>query len=757
MLFSPYFDQGACFLNLFEQGASLHQDIMTAFQGAAAMITPDVDPATVVMDSRNIVFCNYIVAKPSFWKVWLEKCELIFAEAEKNKTPLANTLNASTNHRNGVAPNKVFVIERIASLLLSTHPDWRVKAYDSTRLPYSTSPIAQYPLELLQMDELKIASVEQGSPEYLSRFLQIKQSVEDSIRKPREQDLQQAVNEVLQMANQHKNAGELEQAEPLYLEIIKIQPDHAEANHNLGVIETQTKGALVALPRFEIAVQNQPENEQFWVSYIDALMLSGAASTAIEVLELGQKYGLTQETAQMLAAGFSAELEEKTRRQQEQTTALQQTVIQALQLELIPGKKRNVESAKKLGDGKPVFYIWAPDYSEFSSGVKSLHLLCDRLNRLGHEAYMAASYVNQNLRTPIISDELKNQHKLAGRLQIAIYPEVQTGNPIAVPNVVRYLLNIPNKFLKTTWFGSFHQDEYVLHYDDCFTLPWIKSQCVYVPTLDRDTFKPPVNKHAARSGFLVYSHRAKPDLEIIPDWCKPFQVISMANPRSPKQLAELYQKSAGMIAFERTAAAAEAMLCGCPVIFSSNCGLEKSSVYYEGYKDYTIAWDFDQDGYRKALSSVTTFAEIYDNQVTSDIQALMLTTNKIITHFQSNEPETLETTPAYALENAEKLVQQGKIKEAILCYRQLIIDHPSNVEAYFRMGTTLINIGLPAAGLQTLVEGEVYLSQLPEHTSLDTIKAMYYEKLNMVAQVIGDSASARQSAERSEMYQTENA
>jgi len=118
------------------------------------------------------------------------------------------------------------------------------------------------------------------------------------------QELQQVINEVLDMAVKHQAAGQLDEATALYLEILSIKPDQADANHNLGVIEAQKKGAQAALPRLEIAVQAKPENEQFWVSYIDAIMQSSSIEVAIGALELGQKYGLRAETAQMLAADY---------------------------------------------------------------------------------------------------------------------------------------------------------------------------------------------------------------------------------------------------------------------------------------------------------------------------------------------------------------------------------------------------------------------------------------------------------------------
>jgi len=308
-LFSPFFDQGAFFLNIFEQGAKAHPSIMHAFEGSVAMIAPSVNLATLVMDSRNIVFCNYIVAKPVFWKAWLESCELIFAEAEANKTALGKSLNAVDNYDGGVAPSKVFVIERVASMLMTTQSNWKVQAYNSTLLPYSNARVAKYPQELLHMDALKIASSNQDNVENLAMFLQIKQQVNISMSLEDATQLEQKMHEVLKVALAHQQAGHIKQAESLYLAMLNAQPKHAEANHNLGIIEAQLNGALAALPRLELAVQEQPEKEQFWVSYIDALMQTGATDTAVNAIETGQKFGLRKQTAQMLAAEFVKQME----------------------------------------------------------------------------------------------------------------------------------------------------------------------------------------------------------------------------------------------------------------------------------------------------------------------------------------------------------------------------------------------------------------------------------------------------------------
>lgn len=116
-----------------------------------------------------------------------------------------------------------------------------------------------------------------------------------------QQGLTSAVDDVYALALQHQEAGDIEQAVALYLEILQVEPNHAEANHNLGFIEAHTKSLEEALLRFEAAVMAKPDVEQFWVSYIDALMMSGAIETAASAIELGQNHGLSTETANLLA------------------------------------------------------------------------------------------------------------------------------------------------------------------------------------------------------------------------------------------------------------------------------------------------------------------------------------------------------------------------------------------------------------------------------------------------------------------------
>jgi len=112
--------------------------------------------------------------------------------------------------------------------------------------------------------------------------------------------LEDAIQEVFQIALQNQENGKNEEAIKGYLEILKVDPNHAEANHHLGFIETHTKGVEIAITRFERAVKAKPESEQFWVSYIDALIMSNDYDTALEAITHGQKFGLTSYMSSVL-------------------------------------------------------------------------------------------------------------------------------------------------------------------------------------------------------------------------------------------------------------------------------------------------------------------------------------------------------------------------------------------------------------------------------------------------------------------------
>ena len=100
------------------------------------------------------------------------------------------------------------------------------------------------------------------------------------------------VEQALQQGVAAHKEGKVQDAERLYRAILQSQPLHPDANHNLGVIAVSVNKADAALPLFKTALEAYPKIEQFWLSYIDALIKEKQFEKAKEVLEQAKKQGV---------------------------------------------------------------------------------------------------------------------------------------------------------------------------------------------------------------------------------------------------------------------------------------------------------------------------------------------------------------------------------------------------------------------------------------------------------------------------------
>ena len=176
VLFSPFFDQIATYWNIFEHGMNHHPGIFETFKLAANLLAPGVVLETLVSDSSNTVFSNFFVAKPAFWREWLANNEILFAIAEDGTTDLGKRLNMPVKYGKQEIPAKVFMMERVATLLLATGRAWRVRARDPLLIPID-SLYQRYRLELICMDALKIAYSLRGVEEYREVYRLIRQQM----------------------------------------------------------------------------------------------------------------------------------------------------------------------------------------------------------------------------------------------------------------------------------------------------------------------------------------------------------------------------------------------------------------------------------------------------------------------------------------------------------------------------------------------------------------------------------------------------
>ena len=114
------------------------------------------------------------------------------------------------------------------------------------------------------------------------------------------------IEQALQKAVEAHKVGKLQDAEVLYRAILQSQPKHPDANHNLGVMAVSLNKTEAAIPLFKIALEANPTQGQFWLSYVDALIKEKEFDRAISALEQGKKRGLTGEKVDLLEAQLSS-------------------------------------------------------------------------------------------------------------------------------------------------------------------------------------------------------------------------------------------------------------------------------------------------------------------------------------------------------------------------------------------------------------------------------------------------------------------
>ena len=146
----------------------------------------EYDLTRLLTDSRNTVFSNFFIAPGAFWKEWLSLTEQIFQLCENEpRRPEAIPLLRRTNYP-GAPQIKVFLIERVATLLLADSSKWQTLPYNPFRLGQS-AVFANYRNEALACDALKLAYASTGRTEYLQVFAQISLSVQaEVLRKHKE-------------------------------------------------------------------------------------------------------------------------------------------------------------------------------------------------------------------------------------------------------------------------------------------------------------------------------------------------------------------------------------------------------------------------------------------------------------------------------------------------------------------------------------------------------------------------------------------
>ena len=203
------------------------------------------------------------------------------------------------------------------------------------------------------------------------------------------------------------------------------------------------------------------------------------------------------------------------------------------------------------------YIVSTPDYRSDSAGIRVIFKLCTMLKENGYEVYVNAKKTIKGVPTIWGNENKLRQMIIDGA--IAVYSEITKKNYLWSKNPVGWLL----------LYGSFdfERDGLIFAYDkiynsgECETLTIVDTEDFFINDKEYDR-----KYNAVYLGKGLYDERMNniPDKVIISRWPK-------AIPNTRQKVADLLKRCKALYTYDaKTALAAEARLCGCPVMILEN-------------------------------------------------------------------------------------------------------------------------------------------------------------------------------------------
>ena len=284
-------------------------------------------------------------------------------------------------------------------------------------------------------------------------------------------------------------------------------------------------------------------------------------------------------------------------------------------------------SAQTLFPAEKIPYlIVTPQYTGMSAGVRVLHALCHTLNMLGERAYITTfpqlvidthqgAYTCPDLCTPLMTPEILAYFESQGRSPIVVYREAERNNPLNATHVARYVLNYPGLLGGDKTYAD---HEMVFAYSNRLAdaMGLSRERVLFMPVSDPNIFYPPP-EGTVRSGSCFYAskyrdfHKGK----LFPATKNSVEITRYQPDSLTKtQIADLFRRSEVFYAYEDTALAIEAALCGCPTVFLPN-DYFKSSLGMEEIGPDGFSWGDAPQDVARAKATVGNFQAHYQELI----------------------------------------------------------------------------------------------------------------------------------------------
>lgn len=380
------------------------------------------------------------------------------------------------------------------------------------------------------------------------------------------------------------------------------------------------------------------------------------------------------------------------------------------------------------------YYIASPNFLQKSSGPRMLHGLCHMLNEMGYEAYITSEVCSPWLRTPKLTKEVQARHRATGRLPIAVYPEVVTGNPLQSTVVARWILNQAGHLGGEV---EFHQDELLFYWDEWVLKEERNADRLFLPSVDTRLFNAYGVNPEDREGFCYYAHKYFTTGEKVADSIAAGGVsLCQDIPRSTEEIVAILRRSKVLYCYEPSNIITEAYVCGCPTVLVDtpylrrfdNLERHEITTIPEAEIDFSRipAHPTDPDQLRiNVETDGVAMRQSLDNFVRKTQQAAIAHAefrqtpayrfDESVAAFQNNDlgnamngfAGLIDTMPDNALPPAYLAficANQGLLEEAAGFLERALEIAPSRIDFKAGLGESLLKAGHPAQATQYLKE-----------------------------------------------------
>ena len=117
-------------------------------------------------------------------------------------------------------------------------------------------------------------------------------------------DMELTLEQALQRGVEAHKAGKIQEADGFYTAILKADPKHPDANHNMGVLAVGVGKVHESLPFFITALETNSSIAQYWLSYIDALIRLNKMADAQAVFDRAKSNGAKGDGFDLIKKGL---------------------------------------------------------------------------------------------------------------------------------------------------------------------------------------------------------------------------------------------------------------------------------------------------------------------------------------------------------------------------------------------------------------------------------------------------------------------